>query len=70
MILSPALDAVLLLVRTTAAAIAALDPALSRVGLWLTDLSLLRFGMPDPAASRASAWLRPSASRSPRHCAG
>ena len=40
---SPALDAVLLLVRTTAAANAALDPALSQVGLWLTDLSLLRF---------------------------
>jgi DNA-binding MarR family transcriptional regulator len=40
---STALDALVLLIRATASANAALDKTLSRVGLWLTDLSLLRF---------------------------
>ena len=38
---SPALEALILLTRVNAEATAALDKALSRVGLWLSDLSLL-----------------------------
>lgn len=38
---SRALDVLLLLTRANSSASAALDPALSRVGLWLADLSLL-----------------------------
>ena len=38
---SPALEALILLTRVNAEATAALDKALSRVGLWLNDLSLL-----------------------------
>jgi hypothetical protein len=39
---SPALDALILLTRASAGATLALDNALSRVGLWLNDLSLLQ----------------------------
>jgi hypothetical protein len=39
---SPALDALILLTRANAGATLALDNALSRVGLWLNDLSLLQ----------------------------
>lgn len=54
---SPALTALLLISRARAAANAALDQALSRVGLWLDDLALLQAlaDGPLPRARLASA---------------
>jgi DNA-binding MarR family transcriptional regulator len=45
---SPALDALISLSRATASANLALDKTLSRVGLWLKDLSLLMFLVDGP----------------------
>ncbi len=49
---SPALDALIALSRATASANLALDKTLSRVGLWLNDLSLLIF-LSDGSLTRA-----------------
>jgi DNA-binding MarR family transcriptional regulator len=54
---SPALDALLLLSRSNAAANASLDRALSRVGLWLNDLSLLTYVQDAGAAGLSRAAL-------------
>jgi DNA-binding MarR family transcriptional regulator len=47
---SPSLDALIALSRATASASLALDKTLSRVGLWLNDLSLLMFLIDGPLA--------------------
>jgi DNA-binding IclR family transcriptional regulator len=49
---SPELDALIALSRATASANLALDKTLSRVGLWLNDLSLLIF-LSDGSLTRA-----------------